>query len=75
MSVKEVIKMLKQNYQDDDIILPFWWDYETIKESIELSGHDLSNEKIKSLIRTTFDEIECDGWWSDIEYFMQREVE
>ena len=39
------------------------------------SGHNLSNEKIKSLIRTTFDEIECDGWWSDIEYFMQREVE
>ena len=75
MSVKEVIKMLKQNYQDDDIILPFWWDYETIKESMKRSGHNLSNEKIKSLIRKTFDGIECDGWWNDIEYFMQSEVE
>ena len=57
------------------ICLLLFIEFETIKESMELSGHNLSNEKIKSLIRTTFDEIECDGWWSDIEYFMQREVE
>ena len=75
MSVKELIKMLKQNYKDEDIILPFWWDYETIKEAMQILGHNLSDKKIESLIRKTFDEIECDGWWNDIEYFMQSEVE